>query len=358
VPSSAGEYEVIIGEGVLADAGRYVAEAVGSTTVPILIIYDQALSAYGYPEAVQTALAAVFPTVHSSAVPSGEHSKSFVEAQRLYSDCVAAGLDRDAVIVALGGGVVGDLAGFIAATYMRGVRYIQMPTTIQAHDSSIGGKVAINLPEGKNLVGAFHAPQLVLFDVATLQSLSHTQRAHGLTEAVKHGVIRDAALFDWIVTHATDLLSGEAVATVELLHWSCRIKVDIVGIDERESGLRAILNFGHTIGHAIEAYEQGRMAHGAAVAIGMVLETQIAVLRGMTPSNTVTQITQALTLLGLPTQLPDSLRNDKSVAALIELMRHDKKASKRSLAFVLPHSIGAVSLIKDVPEEQVTAVLI
>lgn len=357
VGASTGPYEVVIGSGVLAEAGAYVAEAVGSTEVELLIVYDAALAPFGYVEQVQASLASVFKAVHSISVPSGEASKSFAQAQRLYSACIASGLDRSAVIVALGGGVTGDLAGFIAATYMRGVRFVQMPTTLLAHDSSIGGKVAINLPEGKNLIGAFLAPQLVLYDVATLRSLSLAERANGLAEALKHGVIRDAQLFDWMTQHAARLLAGDEELTCELLARSCQIKVDVVGQDERETGLRAILNFGHTVGHAIEALEEGRLAHGCAVAIGMVHEAKIAVALSLTEQATVERLEFALQHLSLPTTLPASLCTDEGITALIEWMRHDKKAVRRSLSFVLPQAIGRVDIYKDVPEKTVRQVL-
>lgn len=357
VPSSGGEYDVIIGANLLAQAGRYVATAIGSTSAQILLIYDEVLTAHGYPELVLRSLTDVFVQVESVSVPSGEHSKSFAQAQLLYTVCVRAGLDRDAVIIALGGGVIGDLAGFVAATYMRGVRFIQMPTTLLAHDSSIGGKVAVNLPEGKNLIGAFHPPRLVLYDVSTLTSLPLAERANGLAEAIKHGVIRDQALFAWIEGCVESILAGEADTLSALLYRSCKIKADIVAIDEREAGLRAILNFGHTIGHAIEAAMHGELSHGAAVAIGMVLETRVAQALGMADAGVEERLSSLLTQATLPIQLPAALRSEEAIQRVIELMRHDKKAVRRSLSFVLPKAIGEVETVKSVDVATVRKVL-
>lgn len=357
VATTTGGYEVVIGSGLLAKAGNYLAQALGSNSSAVLVLYDEVLEAFGYPQRVRAALMAVFPSVHVVAVPSGEGSKSWAQAQRLYSACIDAGLDRDSVIVALGGGMVGDLAGFVAATYMRGVHFVQMPTTLLAHDSSIGGKVAINLPEGKNLIGAFHAPRLVLYDVSTLRSLPVLERANGLAEAVKHGVIADATLYDWIGQHGAALLAGDEELTAQLLARSCQIKVDVVAVDERESGVRAILNFGHTIGHAIEAAQAGRMPHGAAVAIGMVYETRLAVLHGLAQEQTAQHVQDTLSQLSLPTDLPPELQSAQGIDLLIDLMRRDKKAVRRSLSFVLPRAIGSVEVHKDIPEQSVREVL-
>jgi len=356
VKASAGDYDVVIGSHLLAAADRFF-EAVASADATVLIIFDEALTTTGYPQTLQTALSRRFAAVHAIAVPTGEASKSLWQAERLYAECLTAGLDRRSVIVALGGGVVGDVAGFVAATFMRGIHFVQVPTTLLAHDASIGGKVAINLPQGKNLVGAFHPPRLVLYDVETLRTLPQTERASGLAEAIKHGIIRDPELFAFIAAHAEALLEGDPSLTAELLARSCQVKADIVSRDEREAGLRAILNFGHTVGHAVEALAYGAYSHGAAVAMGMVCETRIAVRLGLAQPELVSTIQQILACASLPGDLPNSLKNDSAIAELIAHMRLDKKAVARSLPFVLPESLGSVRFMPAVSEEIVTAAL-
>ena len=356
VKASAGDYDVVIGSQLLAAADRFF-EAVASADAAVLIIFDEALATAGYPETLRTALRRRFSSVHAVALPTGEASKSLKQAERLYAECLAAGLDRKSVIVSLGGGVAGDVAGFVAATFMRGIRFVQVPTTLLAHDASIGGKVAINLPQGKNLVGAFHPPRLVLYDVETLRTLPPAERSSGLAEAIKHGIIRDPGLFAFISAHAEALLEGDPSLTAELLARSCQVKADIVSLDERESGLRAILNLGHTVGHAVEALAYGAYTHGAAVAMGMVCEARIAVRLGLAQSELVSTIQQILARVGLPNELPDSLKNAAAIDALIAHMRLDKKAIARSLPFVLPESLGSVRFIPAVSEQIVMEAL-
>ncbi len=356
VPASTGEYQVVIGAGVLDEAHVYVREAAGDATA-VLIVADETVAALGYASRVETALSRAFAQVTTAVVPAGESSKSFAQAVQLYEECVRAGLDRKSLVVALGGGVVGDLAGFVAATYMRGVRFVQMPTTLLAHDSSIGGKVGVNLPEGKNLVGAFHAPRLVLYDVLALRTLPPDQLANGLAEAVKHGVIRDPALFEFIEQHAARLLADDPELMTDLLLRSCRVKADVVAIDEREAGLRAILNFGHTVGHAVEAQFLGALLHGAAVAVGMVVETRLARLLGMADDALEMRLRAALCACGLPVEWPSAAFSPDVEDAIIDRMRLDKKGEKRNLTFVLPHRLGAVEIVKAVDEHLVRAAL-
>ena len=358
VQSAAGGYEVVIGEGLLARADAFVS-AVVETSAPLLIVADEAVAAAGYAPALEQALRRAFASVRTVAVPSGEPTKSFAQATRLYAECIRSGLDRHSAILALGGGVAGDLAGFVAATYMRGVRFIQVPTTLLAHDASIGGKVAVNLPEGKNLVGAFHPPRLVLYDVLTLRTLPGRERACGLAEAVKHGVIRDPELFLFIERHAEALLAGDSGLLAELLHRSCAVKAAVVSADEREEGLRAILNFGHTVGHAIEALAAyGAYTHGEAVALGMVAEARLARRLGILDRAAQERLQALLPRAGLPVRLPDELRQPAAIDRLVEFMRRDKKAERRSLAFVLPRSIGAAEIMKSVGEDDVRRALL
>ncbi len=357
VPSATHSYQVVIGSDLLQRAGKYVADAIGSTAVPVFVVYDEVLAQFGYPNVVIESLTEVFGAVGSISVPSGESSKSIEQAMRLYSAFIEHGLDRNAVVIALGGGVVGDLTGFAAATYMRGVRFIQIPTTLLAHDASIGGKVAIDIPEGKNLVGAFHAPSLVLYDAFTLRSLPLRERSGGLAEAIKHGVIQNVALFAFLEQHVDELLYNSSDLLSELLYRSCSVKTQIVSVDEREHGLRAILNFGHTIGHAVEALMDGEVSHGEAVAIGMVFETRLAIALGLAKPDTESRLITLLERAKLPTKLPTKLRNDDQIERVIEWMRHDKKAVRRSLSFVLPTQIGQVQIMKDVDEADVFRIL-
>ncbi len=352
VEADAGAYEVIIGDGVLHRVDEWL-DAIIERKATLLLVYDEALAEFLYHQVALDALRSRYLVVAAFALPSGEHSKSLEMAGRLYQSAIQAGLDRHAVILALGGGVTGDLAGFVAATYMRGVRFIQLPTTLLAHDSSIGGKVAVNLPEGKNLVGAFHAPKLVLYDVRLLRSLPDREFASGLAEAIKHGVIADPDLFAFLEASADGLFARDPDLLTELLYRSCQVKANVVSQDEREQGLRAILNFGHTVGHAIEAMEYGAYTHGEAVAIGMMAETRIAQAMGLATPDVAERLGALLRRCRLPVDLPDADQNPHLRDWLVEQMRRDKKAELRSLAFILPTAIGTVQIVKDVPEDVV-----
>ncbi len=356
VQSQTGDYEVIIGSGLLAHIDEYLSSVI-EHNAPLFLVYDEALDPLGYPEQVKTSLENRYPVMASFAIPSGEHSKSLEMAGQLYQVAIKAGLDRKAVFLALGGGVTGDLAGFVAATYMRGVRFIQIPTTLLAHDSSIGGKVAVNLPEGKNLVGAFHSPELVIYDVKLLESLPDREMASGMAEAIKHGMIMSPALFYYIEESAEDLLQKDQNKLTNLLYMSCQVKANVVSQDEKETGLRAILNFGHTVGHAIEAMEYGTYTHGEAVAIGMMVETEISHLLGLSEPGIKERLGQLLTRCHLPTSLPDALKTSEEQEALVDQMRRDKKAELRSLAFVMPSVVGEVKMMRDVPEDIVKRAL-
>nr|NNM90265.1 3-dehydroquinate synthase [Bacilli bacterium] len=349
-------YELIIGSDLLSQAQKYLQLILPKQT-SIMIVYDERLMQYGYEQSLRTALQTTYDHVFMIAVPSGESSKSIEQAMRIYEYSVACGLDRQSAFIALGGGVIGDLTGFVAATYMRGVQFIQVPTTLLAHDSSIGGKVAIDLPSGKNLVGAFHPPALVLYDVHTLSTLPLREISSGLAEAIKHGIIREPSLLTYIKEHAELLLRGDETCLSRLLDQSCRVKAQVVQVDEKEHGLRAILNFGHTIGHAIEIAANERLTHGEAVAIGMVLETDLALHLGLCQSEVRDALVATLTLCQLPTSMHTVMDELPQIASLIELMRHDKKAQNRSLSFVLPTRIGDVTIEKAVDETAVTAIL-
>jgi 3-dehydroquinate synthase len=256
---------------------------------------------------------------------------------------LAKGYGRDAAIVALGGGVVGDLAGFVAATFMRGIPVIQVPTTLLAMiDASIGGKTAVDTPAGKNLVGAFHAPAAVLIDPQVLATLPLRQLRAGFAEAVKHGVIADEPYLNDVASGAPRLLSADGPkgdSMIPLIVRSVEIKADIVSRDEREEGLRQVLNFGHTIGHAVELVSGYSLLHGEAVAIGMALESGLAETIGLARTGTAATVLSALQSAGLPTALPPGLDGD----AVIEAMRSDKKGRSGRMRFALPLRIGAMA---------------
>jgi 3-dehydroquinate synthase len=281
-------------------------------------------------------------------VPPGEASKSFAELERLMDALLALGLDRKDLIVALGGGVIGDLAGLAAALYMRGIDFVQVPTTLLAQvDSSVGGKTAIDTPRGKNLVGAFHQPRLVLADVDVLGTLPERQLRSGWAEVLKHGLIRDAAFFDWLAGEGAVGARGDKAALVRAVERSVEIKSEIVGLDEKEGGVRALLNLGHTFGHAIEA-ELGfgdEMAHGEAVALGCCMAFRFAGGRGDLAEGEAGRVEAVIAAAGLPTRLePGRFHAD----ALLALMAGDKKAEGGRLTLVLPRRIGEAVVEKDV----------
>lgn len=284
-------------------------------------------------------------------VPSGETSKSISQYERLLGQILEAGGDRQSVILAVGGGVVGDLAGFVAASFVRGIRFVQIPTTLLAMvDSSVGGKTGINLPAAKNMVGAFWQPCLVLIDTDVLSTLPDRSYRSGLAEVIKYGVIDDAEFFQWLESNAHTLLARDAAALRHAIHRSCQCKARVVGQDEREtSGRRAILNYGHTFAHAIEATSgYGTFLHGEAVAIGMQMAAWLAVHLQMADRSLLERQTALIKRCGLPTTLagadPDNL---------LPAMMRDKKAVHGKLRFILPTDIGAVRLVQDIDEASV-----
>jgi len=289
-------------------------------------------------------------------VPAGETAKSLKTVQSCYDRLASHRLERNSFIVALGGGVVGDLAGFVAATYLRGIPFVQVPTTLLAQvDSSVGGKVGVNLKAGKNLVGAFHQPRLVLCDLSTLGTLPASQYRAGLAEVIKYGIIYDPALFARLERELPALLRREPKILAAIVARCCQIKADVVGQDETEGGLRAILNFGHTIGHAIEAISgYGKYLHGEAIAIGQIAAARLsAVLTGL-PTKDVTRIADLFRSAGLPAQVKlNTIQRTKLLAA----MKLDKKVSHGEIKFVLANRIGKVVWGQKVPMAEIQKVL-
>jgi 3-dehydroquinate synthase len=307
-----------------------------------------------YAEAVTKALNTAGFTSRVVTVPAGERSKSVHALKELWDGFVALDMDRDSTVIALGGVVVGDLAGFAAATYMRGVRCVQIPTTMLACvDSSVGGKTAINLESGKNLVGAFHQPEAVLIDPSVLETLPKRELRAGLAEVIKCGVIMDEAFFGWLEANIEKLLRLGPAVTTKAIQRCCELKAEIVALDERESDRRAILNYGHTVGHALETvarYED--LIHGEAIAVGMVLASRVAEKLGMVASEVTARQKALLEQAGLPTTV-----KGLDASKVLETMRHDKKTRGGKLTMVLPTRIGEVKLVKDVSTEVVTEVL-
>ncbi|NPV72443.1 MAG: 3-dehydroquinate synthase [Pelotomaculum sp.] len=328
-------YPIYAGPGILQDLGELLGGLPVGRKV-LLISNPTVFSLYG-EKAAESLVRAGF-TVAVAEIGDGEEHKTLATAGRLYDRAFEAGLDRRSSIVALGGGVVGDVAGFVAATYMRGISFVQVPTTLLAQvDSSVGGKVAVNHPRGKNIIGAFYQPRLVLADVDTLKTLPVRQMRSGLAEVIKYGVIWSREFFAWLEQNIEALLNGEAGALAYAVRESCRIKAQVVEQDETEQGLRAVLNYGHTVGHAVEALTDYRVyTHGEAVGIGMAVEARLAVALGMLKRSEGGRIIRLIRQAGLPEGLPEGLPPEKTV----EKFYHDKKAVEGQLTFVLPERIG------------------
>ncbi|GAB6990300.1 3-dehydroquinate synthase [Paenibacillus pini] len=345
-------YPIYIDSGLLGQAGTYLEQHGLTKKSPLLIVTDDHVAPH-YLGKLEAQLQDHGYTTVSAIVKSGEASKSLSVFEDVMTVAIKGGLDRSSAVLALGGGVVGDLAGFVAASYMRGIKFVQIPTTILAHDSSVGGKVAINHPLAKNMIGAFHQPEFVLYDLETLQSLPPRDVSAGLSEMIKHGLIQDADFAKWCKEHAQQLLALDAETLGYGLERGCSIKAHVVSQDEREGGLRAILNLGHTIGHAIEAVAgYGEFLHGEAISVGMAGSALLAVKMGRDAS--VYEETMALLqAFHLPTTLPAYLNVDEIMAA----MMHDKKFKEGFMVFIIPDAIGAVSIVSDIPEQDVRDVL-
>ncbi|MDH3510465.1 MAG: 3-dehydroquinate synthase [Gammaproteobacteria bacterium] len=292
--------------------------------------------------------------VHSVVLPDGEASKTIETLQLILDHLVDKRFSRDCVLLTLGGGVVGDIGGFAAATYQRGVAFIQVPTTLLAQvDSAVGGKTGVNHPGGKNLIGAFHQPRCVLIDTSTLTTLPDREFMAGLAEVVKYGLIADADFFGWLERHADDLLNRDTTALDYIIRRSCRIKADIVALDEREKGQRALLNLGHTYGHAIErTLGYGEWLHGEAVAAGICMAAAFAERLGMLSAADRQRIHTLLVRLRLPTS-PPQLDAQKFLAA----MSLDKKVRAGGIRLVLLRSIGSAEVTADYPEQEMVSLL-
>lgn len=344
-------YSIVVERGALTTAGeRLAALSVGRRAA---LVTDPGIRRL-HGTTVLASLDGAGLHTHVVEVPPGETAKSLAVAERCWDQLLEAGLDRTSTVIALGGGAVGDLAGFVAATYMRGVNFVILPTTILAQvDSSIGGKTAIDHPRAKNLIGAFHQPRLVITDPSAVLTLPPRDFRSGLAEMAKHGVVLDAGYFESLERDADLLVRRDLDALEPAIGGSCRLKAGVVERDEREAQLRHVLNHGHTIGHAIEAatgYET--WTHGEAVALGMAAEARLAHRLGIADTATVSRTEQLLVRLGLPVRMP-RLDSGRVVAAIA----HDKKARDGRVPFVLAPRIGVFEIVYDVPDSAVRAVL-
>jgi 3-dehydroquinate synthase len=300
-----------------------------------------------YGRRVVDSLKAAGFMVMSIEIPDGEQYKNLDWANAIYTALLTNYFDRSSALVALGGGVIGDLTGFAAATFMRGVPFVQVPTTLLAMvDSSVGGKTGVNHPMGKNMIGSFHQPRKVLMDLGVLTSLQKEEFLSGMAEVIKYGVIRDAGFFDYLDRNREQILALDPDALATIVRRSCEIKAEVVSKDEREGGLRAILNYGHTVGHAIEKAEAYTMRHGHAVAIGMAVAARLAQKTGLCDSAVPGRVEALIKSFGLPTDL-SVLGRRPSVAELMDTIQIDKKAEGGKVKFVLPKKIGEVVVTRD-----------
>ncbi len=342
-------YPIYIGQSILSDptivarhvAGKRVAVVTNTTVGPI------------YLEKLVALLEGAGKQVISIVLPDGEEEKNWASLMRVFDVLLGQKCDRKTTLIALGGGVIGDLTGFAAAAYMRGVPFIQVPTTLLSQvDSSVGGKTGINHPLGKNMIGAFYQPQAVIADTTTLNTLPDRELSAGLAEVIKHGAIIDPEFFDWIEANIAKLLARDPAALAHAIQRSCEIKADVVRQDEREGGLRAILNFGHTFGHAIEAgLGYGEWLHGEAVGCGMVMAADLSYRLGFIDAGTKSRISELVKAARLPVVAPD-LGDER----WLELMQVDKKNEGGQIKFILLKPLGT-SIIMPVPQDALLATL-
>jgi 3-dehydroquinate synthase len=345
-------YDIEIGSGNLSGVGQFVDTE--RDDAHAVIVTDANVDEL-YAEPVAAALSDLGCEIDLLIVDAGEASKSIDTAIELWERMLDEGTDRHSTVVAVGGGVVGDLAGFVAATFARGIAFVQVPTTLLAQvDSSVGGKVGINLPSAKNMIGAFWQPRGVVIDVNVLATLPDREFRAGMAEVVKYGVIQDAEFFAYLETNVAKIKNRDADALTYIVERCCRLKADVVEQDEREeTGVRAILNYGHTFCHALEAATgYGQLLHGEGVAIGMLCASRLAERMGRVDAHFTKRQYSLLQALGLPTAVPEVSHED-----LVELMYHDKKVERGKLRFVLPSRMGHVEVVRGVSTEDILVAL-
>ena len=358
IPVSLGErrYDILVGANLLPHAGELLKPFARN---PLPVVTD-AIVAKLHLGPLLTSLKMAGLDARPIVVEAGERAKSFAGLEKLSSDLLDTGVGREGLVVALGGGVVGDLTGLASGLVKRGVAVAQIPTTLLAQvDSSVGGKTAIDMPQGKNLIGLFHQPSIVIADIAVLATLPKRELLAGYAEVVKYGALGDEAFFEWLESNGANALAGDTIALSHIVAHSCRAKAAIVTRDEREAGDRALLNLGHTFAHALEAasgYSAG-LLHGEAVAIGMVLAFDLSVKLGLCSQSDADRLVRHLKSVGLPASVSDMRGPRPAADSLLAHMRHDKKAKGGNLAFILVSGIGQAFACADVKDEQVLEVL-
>ena len=346
-------YDIVVGAGVLETAGAEIARL--ARTRRVFVVTDDTVGRRHGP-ALKASLDRAGIAHLQTVVPPGEASKSFAMLERIVTDMLEANLERSELVVALGGGVIGDLAGFAAGIVKRGLDYVQIPTTLLAQvDSSVGGKTAIDTPQGKNLVGLFHQPLLVLSDTTVLESLPQRELRAGYAEILKYGLIADAAFTEWLGQNAQKILASPSPERTQAIVASCRMKARVVEADEREAGQRALLNLGHTFGHAIEACMNfsGRVLHGEAVAVGCVMAFELSERMNLCPAGTASRVRSLVAQAGLPASMRDLPDLGAGPDDIVSLMLQDKKARDGRLTLILARDIGQAFIASNVDEEAV-----
>ncbi|MBI09473.1 MAG: 3-dehydroquinate synthase [Rhodospirillaceae bacterium] len=350
-------YDVLVGEGLLAEVAQHISPVLKQDRV--FIVTDENVAPL-HLEILEHCLDSAGIQCETLILPAGDQTKDFVYLQKLIGEFLTRKIERSSTIIALGGGVIGDLAGFAASITLRGVDYVQIPTTLLAQvDSSVGGKTAINTPQGKNLIGMFHQPRLVLADVTTLDTLSQREFLAGYAEVVKYGLINNPGFFRWLEKNGDALRDGNRMDRIRAVVTSCQAKADIVATDEREAGKRALLNLGHTFGHALEA-EIGytdMLLHGEAVAVGMKMAFDLSVRMGLCPAEDKARVSRHFDAIGLDTDLDHIQGVPWQAESLIDHMGRDKKVKDGRMTFVLVEGIGRAFLSQDVAREDLMATL-
>ena len=344
-------YDILLGSGLLGKLGECLSQIVQPSRI-VLITHPCLFKIYG--DKVLSGFKDQGWTADLIEVEEGETSKTLGQAEKIFDRLLDLKCDRKSVLIALGGGVIGDLVGFVAATFQRGVPFVQVPTTLLSQvDSSVGGKTAVNHPKGKNMIGSFYQPCLVLADLDTLQTLPQKEFRAGLAEIIKYGVISDSSLFEYLEKNVEKILQLDKKCLEYIIKTSCLIKAEVVEKDELENHYRMILNFGHTLGHAIEALTHySKFIHGEAVAIGMVYAAKLSQKLGKCQEGIPRRLDRLVRKFGLPTDLPDL--NSK---AIIESLYHDKKTMNHKIKFILVKEIGVVEIVEGIPEEKIIAFL-
>jgi 3-dehydroquinate synthase len=344
-------YPILIENGLMGSIGQDIQER--GIAKRFVVVADSTVTKL-YGDAVLASLGQAGFSAELITFPAGEASKTLATVANLASRLAQAGLDRKDGLIALGGGVTGDLTGFLASSYMRGIAFVQIPTTLLAQvDSSVGGKTGVDIPEGKNLVGAFYQPRAVYIDSLVLHTLPKAELLNGIAEVIKYGVIYDHDFFTFLEKERSAILALDLPVLEKVIETCCAIKAKVVAADEREADLRRILNFGHTIGHAVEADSGYQLAHGSAVAIGMVAASRLAVAKGMFPAVDADRLKNLIHAFGLPTSIPATANRDRLKGYLLT----DKKTVAGRPFFVLPTAIGRVEITADVDEALIDQVL-